>query len=117
MSLNYVLDNELGKYASMILDGKLKAASSEYLVFVYDNGDLANTFNSSFKSIESLVEKALSKSYKVVSVPLDEWESIRDLFNGKKKQFVYVPENGQFDVVNESNDEIAQMFDDVVEFN
>ena len=114
---NYVLDNELGKYASMILDGKLKAASSEYLVFVYDNGDLANTFNSSFKSIESLVAKVLSKNYKVVSVPSDEWESIRDLFNGKKKQFVYVPEDGQFDVVTESSDEIAQMFDGVVEFN
>ena len=114
---NYVLDNELGKYASMIMDGKLKAASSEYLVFVYDNGDLANTFNSCFKGIESLVGKVLSKNYKVVSVPIDEWESIRDLFNGKKKQFVYVPENGQFDSVNESTDEIASMFDGVVEYN
>ena len=114
---NYVLDNELGKYASMVLDGKLKAASSEYLVFVYDNGDLSNTFNSCFKSIESLVSKVLSKSYKVVSVPIDEWESIRDLFNGKKKQFVYVPENGQFDIVNETTDEIASMFDGVVEYN
>ena len=114
---NYVLDNELGKYASMIMDGKLKAASNEYLVFVYDNGDLANTFNSCFKGIESLVVKVLSKNYKVVSVPIDEWESIRDLFNGKKKQFVYVPENGQFDSVNESTDEIASMFDGVVEYN
>ena len=114
---NYVLDNELGKYASMIMDGKLKAASNEYLVFVYDNGDLANTFNSCFKGIESLVGKVLSKNYKVVSVPIDEWESIRDLFNGKKKQFVYVPENGQFDSVNESTDEIASMFDGVVEYN
>ena len=114
---NYVLDNELGKYASMIMDGKLKAASSEYLVFVYDNGDLSNTFNSCFKGIESLVLKVLSKNYKVVSVPIDEWESIRDLFNGKKKQFVYVPENGQFDLVNESTDEIASMFDGVVEYN
>ena len=114
---NYVLDNELGKYASMIMDGKLKAASNEYLVFVYDNGDLANTFNSCFKGIESLVNKVLSKNYKVVSVPIDEWESIRDLFNGKKKQFVYVPENGQFDSVNESTDEIASMFDGVVEYN
>ena len=114
---NYVLDNELGKYASMIMDGKLKAASSEYLVFVYDNGDLANTFNSCFRGIESLVLKVLSKNYKVVSVPIDEWESIRDLFNGKKKQFVYVPENGQFDSVNESTDEIASMFDGVVEYN
>ena len=114
---NYVLDNELGKYASMIMDGKLKAASNEYLVFVYDNGDLANTFNSCFKGIESLVNRVLSKNYKVVSVPIDEWESIRDLFNGKKKQFVYVPENGQFDSVNESTDEIASMFDGVVEYN
>ena len=35
----------------------------------------------------------------------------------KKKQFIYVPENGQFDSVNESTDEIASMFDGVVEYN
>jgi hypothetical protein len=86
------------------------------LVFVYDNGDLSNTFNSCFKGIETLVSRVLSKNYKVVSVPINEWESIRDLFNGKKKQFVYVPENGQFDV-SDDTDEIASMFDGVVEYN
>ena len=114
---NYLLDSEFGKYATMVLDGKLKAASPEYLVFVYDNIDLSNSFNESFKSIESLIEKVLSKNFKVVSVPIDEWESIRDLFNGKKKQFIYVPENGQFDIINEEHDEIAQIFDSIVEYN
>lgn len=115
---NFVLDNKYGKYAALILDGKLKASSDEYLIFVFDNADVSNFFNSSFNVIEELVYKVLSKNYKVVSVSGLEWEEIRELFNSKKKQFIYSPENGQFDdvVSNESNDEIANMFSDIVEY-
>ena len=60
----------------------------------------------------------LSKNYKVVSVSIDEWEQIRDLFNSKKKQFVYRAENGQFDNLNitDSRDEIERMFDGIIEY-
>ena len=115
---NYLLDKNYGKWASLLLDGKLKATSSEYVIFVYDNYDISNLFNSNFLIIENLLEKILTKRYKVVSVSFDEWEQIRDLFNSKKKKFIYRPENGQFDNLNvvQSDDEIASMFEDVVEY-
>ena len=115
---NYLLDKNYGKWASLLLDGKLKATSSEYVIFVYDNYDISNLFNSNFLIIENLLEKILTKRYKVVSVSFDEWEQIRDLFNSKKKKFIYRPENGQFDNLNvvQSDDEIASMFEDVVDY-
>jgi len=116
---NYVIDNKYGKWASIILDGNLKAASDEYLIFVYDNLDMSNMFNANFEVIEELIVKVLSTSYKVVSVSLDEWEEIRELFNSKKKQFNYVNEDGRFKLSSsncEENNEIATMFEDVVEY-
>ena len=114
----YLLDSKYGKYASLILDGKLKAASDEYLIFVFDNADVSNSFNRDFMIIEEFISKVLSKQYKVVSVPVIEWDEIRDLFNSKKKQFIYSPENGQFDnmICEKNDDEIANMFGDIVEY-
>lgn len=115
---DYILDNEYGKWASIILDGNLKAASENYLIFVYDNIDLSNVFNENFIIIEKLVEKVFSIDYKVVSVSMKEWENIKILFNSKKKQYNYIEEGDRFylssDVI--ENDEITSMFQDVIEY-
>ena len=115
----FVLDNKYGKWASIVLDGCLKAASDEYLIFVYDNIDMSNMFNDNFEVIEDLVVNVLSEHYKVVSVSLDEWEDIRNMFNSKQKKYNYVDEGNQFysmSLKQNSDDEIAMMFQDVVEY-
>ena len=112
---NYVLDEKYGKWASILCDGKFKAASDEYLIFVYDNASVSNSFNENVDIIEELVSKVLSNKYRVISVSSDEWEVIKTEFNSKKREYVYVEE-----VVvkheSKSNDEIADMFNDVVEY-
>ena len=112
---DYVLDEKYGKWASILCDGKFKAASDEYLIFVYDNASVSNSFNENVDIIEELVSKVLSNRYRVISVSSDEWEVIKNDFNSKKREYVYVEE-----VVvkheSKSNDEIADMFNDVVEY-
>ena len=112
---DYVLDEKYGKWASILCDGKFKAASDEYLIFVYDNASISNSFNENVDIIEELVSKVLSNKYRVISVSSDEWEVIKNDFNSKKREYVYVEE-----VVvkheSKSNDEIADMFNDVVEY-
>lgn len=115
---NYILDNEYGKWATMVLDGTLKAASDNYLIFVYDNLELSNIFNENFVVIENLVNKVFSGKYKIVSVSMEEWGKIRELFNSKKKQFNYIEEDNRFYISLETkeNDEITSMFSDVIEY-
>ena len=33
--MDYILDEEYGKYVTMIMDGELKAASEKYIIFTY----------------------------------------------------------------------------------
>lgn len=114
----YLLDSQYGKLASMISDGIVKAASDEYIIFVYENADMSNLFNSNFICIEELINKCLNKKYRVVSVSVEEWDIIKDDFNNKRRDFVYKSEgNGFYDNSSvSSDDEIADMFNDVVEY-
>ena len=113
---DYILDERYGKWASILCDGKFKAASDEYLIFVFDNASVSNSFNENVAIIEELVYKVLSDKYKVISVSSLEWEVIKTEFNSKKKEYVYTEE-----VItkqeSKSNDEIANLFSDVVEYN
>ena len=112
----YVLDDQYGKWASMLCDAKFKAASDEYLIFVFDNASVSNSFNENVSVIEKLIYKVLSNNYKVVSVSSDEWEIIKSDFNSKKKKYEYVVEE-IYEQTSNSDDEIANMFSDIVEYN
>lgn len=116
---NYVIDEKYGKWVSMILDGNLKAASEEYLIFVFDNIDLSNKFNINFKKIEDVIFNVLNRNYKVVAVSSSEWDNIKELFNSRKKKYIYQDENNMFEInqlSNDNNDEIYEMFNDVIEY-
>ena len=113
---DYVLDDRYGKWASILCDGKFKAASDEYLIYVFDNASVSNSFNENIDVVEELIYKVLSNRYKAISVSSEEWDVIKNDFNSKKKEYVYTEE-----VVtkqeSKSDDEIADMVSDVVEYN
>ena len=92
---NYILDINYNFVASLTLDGTLKAAGGDYLVFVYNNVHDSNLFNDNIDKIELLFEILYNKKYKVIATSIDEWEKIRDDFNHKKKIFTFVPENDE----------------------
>ena len=90
---NYLLNSDYSKYASIILDGILKAASDEYLIFVYKNERLANLFNENILNIEATLKQILAKKYKVVATDKESWEIIKNDFNSRKKAYKYTEED------------------------
>lgn len=89
---NYILDVNYNFVASLIMDGTLKAAGGDYLVFVYNNSHDSNMFNDNIDKIELLFEILYNKKYKVIATSIDEWEKIRDDFNHKRRVFTFTPE-------------------------
>jgi DNA polymerase-3 subunit gamma/tau len=120
---DYLLDDSYGVYASMIIDGELKAASSEYLIFVFKTESLANTFNQNILTIQELFEKILDQKLKIISTDSISWEIIKKEFNSKKKEFQYSQESPQIeqDIFSMNNPkeikELDNIFGDIVEYN
>lgn len=118
-SLNdYLLDPDVSTYASIILDGTLKAASDTNLIFVYKTSRTTNLFNENILNVEKTIEKVLNKNYKVIATDIDNWEIIKNDFNSKKKSYSYIEED--FNLENlyekeEENDEFAD-FKDIIEY-
>ena len=89
----FVTDKKYAKIISLLLDGDLKAATDEYLLYVYKTKGLSNDFNSQILEIEEILKKILNKEYKVISIDNISWEIIKKDFNSKEKEFLYIPED------------------------
>jgi len=104
--------------ASMLLDGTLKAASEENLIFMYKTSRISYKFNENLINLEAAIENALTKKYKLIAVDQDEWEIIKDEFNHKKRKFEYQKEDFNLEeVFKEETDDITKMFEDIIEYN
>ncbi len=112
-----LLDSDYGKSASMIMDGKLKAASEKNLIFVYRTLHLSNLFNANLIMLEKIVEKVCGKHYDIISVSEDEWEKIKKEFNGKLKKFLYKEEQIKLEeIFSSQKDELSSLFGDIIEY-
>ena len=101
----------------MLLDGILKAASEENLIFAYKTNRISNLFNENLIKIENTIEQATNKKYNLIAVDMDEWEIIKDEFNHKKRQFNYKKENFNIkDILKEEKSDIINMFEDIIEY-
>ena len=76
-----LLDPDYSNSASMLLDGILKAASEENLIFVYKTKRLADLFNENLLDLEETIAKILNKKYNLIATYLDEWETIKKELN------------------------------------
>ena len=115
-----LLDPDYSHAASIILDGTLKAASNENLIFVFKTKRLANLFNENLPILEETIEKILNKKYNLIATDLDEWEIIKNDFNHKLKSFIYKEEQFNLEEIfkaDEPKDNIEAMFEDIIEYN
>lgn len=118
----YLLDNKYARAASIILDGQLKAASDEGLIFVYKTDSLSNQFIENIVNIEELINVVFNNKYNVISTNLDEWEIIKNKFNKDKTQFKYIEDNYDLNLIiknvkKQIQDDMASIFGDIVEYN
>lgn len=123
-SLNFkLLDPENGEIISMILDGELKAASEEYLLFVLKTDNITKLFNLSISKIEQFLNNEYSTKFKVIGVEQNKWNYIKDQFNNKTKKFEYTNELINYEDIFKDTDlkkdesTIDSMFKNIVEYN
>lgn len=120
LSLNdFLLDPDFGKYAGMVLDGTLKAASEKNLIFVYKNERMANLFNENILNIEEVLTKVLDNKYKAIATDVDSWEIIKNEFNSKTKEYTYQEEKTNIADLFKEDDEKSEfsVFEDIIEYN
>ena len=119
--LNDLLINpDYSHAASILLDGTLKAASAENLIFVYKTKRLSDLFNENLPILEETIAKILNKKYNLIATNLDEWEIIKNDFNNKLRPFIYKEEQFNLEDIfkeDESEDNIQSMFEDIIEYN
>ena len=113
----HLLDSSQSKYISIILDGTLKAASANNIIFMYNTPRDSNVFNQKISQIEVIIQKLLNKNYKVISVNSEEWEKIKQEFNSKKKKYEYIDETSQIKNKNVTNNKKLSDFNDIIEYN
>ena len=123
-SLNFkLLDPENGEIISMILDGELKAASEEYLLFVLKTDNITKLFNLSIPKIEQFLNNEYSTKFKVIGVEQNKWNYIKNQFNNKTKKFEYTNELINYEDIFKDTDlkkdesTIDSMFKNIVEYN
>ncbi|MDD3187394.1 MAG: DNA polymerase III subunit gamma/tau [Bacilli bacterium] len=108
-----LINARYSQFVSIILDGNLKAASNEYLLFMYKKESDVFLFNGNVLIIEEIIEKSLLKKYRVISVDEKEWEIIKMEFNAKKKSYVYQKE----ELENIKDEESSlKLFESIVEY-
>ncbi len=118
-----ILDPDGGEYAAMILDGELKAASDEYLVFVFKTQNITKVFNLSILKIEKFLNKEFNTNYKIIGVEQGQWNLIKEEFNNKTKKFVYKEETDNLLEIFQNAESknldstIDSMFKNIVEYN
>ena len=119
---DYVMDEKYNTYASMVLDGELKAVGSDYIIFSYPTEHLTNLFNENINNIEKMLNLIFDKPYNIAAVDLNNWNIIKENFNNKKQVFEYQPEQTTLEEIlekiNEKNkDAMQSLFGEIVEYN
>ena len=117
-----ILDPEYSDIISMILDGELKAASDEYLLFVLKTENITRIFNHSIPKIENYINKEYNINYKIIGVEQEEWDLIKKEFNSKIKNYEYIVEKFNMkelfpdEVAKKDDTTIDSMFENIVEY-
>ena len=114
-----LINLDYSKYVSIILDGNLKAASENYLIYVFNTETDSDLFNENILKIEEIVAKVFKHNYKVISTDNISWEIIKKEFNSHLKQYTYVEETESIDQIlkNEKKNEIENLFSDAINYN
>ena len=126
-----LLDPEYSSIVSLLLDGEIKVKGSNYIIFVYDSKGLDEYFNSILLEVELKLSKIFNEELKPIAISNDSWEIIKVEFNNSlkenKKIYNFIEETYKLEEIfnaeqsNEnnliSNNEIEEIFDDIVVYN
>ena len=86
MIKDYVSNEKYGSVVSLLLDGELKAKGNNYIIYVYNDSKMTDSFNNKLKEIETFMLEIFKQQFKVISATLNEWEIIKKDFNNSLKK-------------------------------
>lgn len=120
---SYLLDNDYKDIAGLVLDGEMKAASTDYIIFVYDDIRLSEEFNYSIPLVEELIKKVYKKNYKVISVDILKWNKYKDEYKEsrqKKKKYIFIEEDFDLNILKKNYqknmNKIEKLFSELIEY-
>lgn len=118
---NLLIDPDYSEIASIVIDGELKAASDEYMVFVYKTKRMELEFNEHIIKIDEMMNKVFSNNYKAIATDEENWQLIKKEFNNKLKEYTLLQEPSNLVEYlgnkDENNTLIDNMFGEIVEYN
>ena len=118
---NLLIDPDYSEIASIVIDGELKAASDEYMVFVYKTKRMELEFNEHIIKIDEMMNKVFSNNYKSIATDEENWQLIKKEFNNKLKEYTLLQEPSNLVEYlgnkDENNTLIDNMFGEIVEYN
>lgn len=118
---NLLIDPDYSEIASIVIDGELKAASDEYMVFVYKTKRMELEFNEHLIKIDEMMNKVFLNHYKAIATDEENWQLIKKEFNNKLKEYTLLQEPSNLVEYlgnkNENNTLIDNMFGEIVEYN
>ncbi len=116
---DYLLDEKIGLYVEMILDGNISAASEEGIIFVLKTKNVSDMFNKHILELEKVIEKHLKFKYKIISTYVSDWETIKKEFNAQKQKYTYQKETVPIEEIlnkEEANNNFTNLFAELVEY-
>lgn len=116
---DYLLDEKIGLYVEMILDGSISAASEEGIIFVLKTKNVSDMFNKHILELEKVIETVLKFKYKIISTYTSDWEVIKKDFNSQKQKYIYIKETISIEEIlnnEETNNNFTNLFAELVEY-
>lgn len=119
---NYIDEKKYSKYISIIRDGELKSCSDNYVMFVFKNELIADTFNYELNKIEKMIYDILKIKYKLIAINFNEWNIIRTDYNKNKNLYKFEDDSLLYNEIfnNKSNNNeqningIDEMFENII---
>lgn len=116
----YVLHPDYSKYASLILDGELKAVGNNNFIFVFDDPNDSDIYNENVLKIDELLKQIFNNKISSISVSKKEWEIIKHEFNNHVKEYKYIEELEEYTTFlkknRKSTNSIENSFVDLIEY-
>ena len=106
---DFISNKNYNSIAALLIDGQVRVASTDYLLFSFKDSSYVNLFDLNFKQIELFLKEIYNVSYKVVAVEDSEWEKIKKEFIFNKKNnisYIFMEEN---DVKLNKCDELSEL--------
>lgn len=108
-----LVNGKYSQFVSLLLDGSIRAASDDNILFMYEISSDEILFNNNIDILEEIIEKTFKSNYKLIAVNKTEWEIIKKEFNSHTKTYTYKEETI---VKKEKKDSVTEMFEDIIEY-